>query len=680
MSFTFNRGTFSLSNSNESPQQSPDLSSKFVNNNVNSLGFLLQAATDNSANNAMGPGDHQSGASAPGSNPAGMDQQAMELQQALQMSMASQNQQAAHPSALFATNRPANASAPTAAQTTAQIVTQLQAQQLLAGAGGQVNQQVFATQAQIAAAPAMGATGQQAPSAQGNNNANVINQLVASLQAQQQAQQQVQVQAAIARAFGPGGGGGLSAAGFNNTPMGNLAGMATSISQPSARDILSRMQLVQAVQQDNSNNAAAAASNGNTNDDLVKLQQAQQSASLNDQLNGFKTVGLLNQQVAAFSNNVIPGLNNSVGVSSQGAVIVPCRARGMPVDHNFKTAYFVIPDGIEHGDELVCSYPSCRQAGVKFRYCLHCKVPVAKRNFRNRHRHGVPGGDGGSVTGEDDESVSSAGTTEENGKANPAESLKDDDDYKGVKKEHLVIIPGVERTSDEKKKKKKKNKRVPCRARGMAMAHNFKTSYFIIPDSIQHGDELECSFPSCRSAGAKFRYCLHCKVPVAKRNFRNRHKHGNMGDKKRSPPSASKESGSAPPALPTGEICLPVSDSQNDGEEKASTLKTEEEGDLKPSSLPQQDPVAAAPKNEEESAHSVSVSTGEDANKVQSWVSLLENKPDPNNKEAMTEWMMKVMNASSGGVAAAAAPVASVPESESNEPPKKKFKEESDLL
>eukprot|EP00577_Skeletonema_sp_RCC1716_P025793 CAMPEP_0113399606 /NCGR_PEP_ID=MMETSP0013_2-20120614/15640_1 /TAXON_ID=2843 ORGANISM="Skeletonema costatum, Strain 1716" /NCGR_SAMPLE_ID=MMETSP0013_2 /ASSEMBLY_ACC=CAM_ASM_000158 /LENGTH=160 /DNA_ID=CAMNT_0000284541 /DNA_START=8 /DNA_END=487 /DNA_ORIENTATION=- /assembly_acc=CAM_ASM_000158 len=160
MSFTFNRGTFSLSNSTESPQQSPDLSSKFVNNN-NSLGFLLQAATDNSANNAMGPGDHQSGASAPGSNPAGMDQQAMELQQALQMSMASQNQQAAHPSALFATNRPANASAPTAAQTTAQIVTQLQAQQLLAGAGGQVNQQVFATQAQIAAAPAMGATAQQ---------------------------------------------------------------------------------------------------------------------------------------------------------------------------------------------------------------------------------------------------------------------------------------------------------------------------------------------------------------------------------------------------------------------------------------------------------------------------------------------------------------------------------------
>lgn len=424
------------------------------------------------------------------------------------------------------------------------------------------------------------------------------------------------------------------------------------------------------------------------------------AASINDQLNGFKTVGLLNQQVSAFSNNVIPGLNNSVGATSQGAVIVPCRARGMPVDHNFKTAYFVIPDGIDHGDELVCSYPSCRQAGVKFRYCLHCKVPVAKRNFRNRHRHGLPGGAG---EDDDDESISSGeeGTAEESdGKiaANPVESLKDDDDdddYKGVKKEHLLIIPGVEKTCDEKKKKKK-NKRVPCRARGMPMAHNFKTAYFIIPESVQHGDELECSFASCRSAGAKFRYCLHCKVPVAKRNFRNRHKHGNMGDKKRSPPGASKEAGSVPslPALPSGDaLCLPVTDIQNGGQNKANALEVDGEGDLKPSSVPQQDPVVAAPKNEEEPAHSVSINTGEDASKVQSWVSLLENKPDPNDKEAMTEWMMKVMNASGAGNSAVAPPVVAnvtelntqggdaavavvtaATESDSSQPPKKKFK------
>jgi hypothetical protein len=50
----------------------------------------------------------------------------------------------------------------------------------------------------------------------------------------------------------------------------------------------------------------------------------------------------------------------------------------MPMDHNFKTAYFVIPESVEHGEELVCSYPACRDGGIKFRYCSDCRVPVAK--------------------------------------------------------------------------------------------------------------------------------------------------------------------------------------------------------------------------------------------------------------------------------------------------------------
>lgn len=72
-----------------------------------------------------------------------------------------------------------------------------------------------------------------------------------------------------------------------------------------------------------------------------------------------------------------------------GTVIVPCRARGMPMDHNFKTAYFVIAEDTKHGEDLVCSYYSCRNGGVKFRYCAHCMAPVAKRNFCRRHDHGI---------------------------------------------------------------------------------------------------------------------------------------------------------------------------------------------------------------------------------------------------------------------------------------------------
>lgn len=51
---------------------------------------------------------------------------------------------------------------------------------------------------------------------------------------------------------------------------------------------------------------------------------------------------------------------------------------------------------MKHGEELICSYFACRNAGIKFRYCSHCKVPVAKRNFRKRHKHG-----GEIVAGED---------------------------------------------------------------------------------------------------------------------------------------------------------------------------------------------------------------------------------------------------------------------------------------
>ena len=35
----------------------------------------------------------------------------------------------------------------------------------------------------------------------------------------------------------------------------------------------------------------------------------------------------------------------------------------------------------------MCSYPACRNAGVKFCFCTVCRIPVAKRNFRIRHNH-----------------------------------------------------------------------------------------------------------------------------------------------------------------------------------------------------------------------------------------------------------------------------------------------------
>lgn len=66
---------------------------------------------------------------------------------------------------------------------------------------------------------------------------------------------------------------------------------------------------------------------------------------------------------------------------------IPCLARGMATDHNSMTAYFEIANEVTHGQHLYCSHPVCRAAGVKFRYCLYCKKPVTKQNFRSRHLH-----------------------------------------------------------------------------------------------------------------------------------------------------------------------------------------------------------------------------------------------------------------------------------------------------
>ncbi len=421
-------------------------------------------------------------------------------------------------------------------------------------------------------------------------------------------------------------------------------------------------------------------------------------------------------------------LQSKFGASSYGVTIVPCRARGMPVDHNLKTAYFFIPENSEHGDELMCAYPSCRNAGVKFRYCLHCKVPVAKRNFRNRHRHGVMEDCSDEEDASEEEEVDKTckvevGTTATDihgeichpvgnniGSAAGGDNNDDDDDddYTGVKKEHILIIPGIDNannlsSSDPMNNKKKKNGklRVPCRARGLPLAHNFKSAYFIIPPNIEHGDELLCSFPLCRNAGAKFRYCLHCKVPVAKRNFRNRHKHGK---------------GTPSPTVPSGKTknAYEHEDMQVDGKDAKAEIRDddcenhhaeEEDGEKPPASMESSsgDDVefsqilanvkgitdvsssteSTALSSERsmdddnnnnnnnrtevvvDSASRGTVSSSHDVTKVQKWVEMLENKPGPEDEQAMAIWMANLMNATidhggGGGISEAAVAAASM--------------------
>jgi hypothetical protein len=66
------------------------------------------------------------------------------------------------------------------------------------------------------------------------------------------------------------------------------------------------------------------------------------------------------------SPNKIESKTNARDKTSK-VTIVPCPARGMPLDHDVTSAYFKIPPDIKHGTELVCSFYGCRNSGAQVR-------------------------------------------------------------------------------------------------------------------------------------------------------------------------------------------------------------------------------------------------------------------------------------------------------------------------
>jgi hypothetical protein len=275
-----------------------------------------------------------------------------------------------------------------------------------------------------------------------------------------------------------------------------------------------------------------------------------------------------------------------------------------------QTAHFQIPKDVKHGQELFCSYAACRDGGVKFCYCMHCRIPVAKRNFRIRHHHcdmasPAPDPEETSTTHTTTRppvsaaptyiaptAVSSAPSTSNastqaqlatlilqsslsqqlihpppntSAQANsarqdflrelcffqtlapgnllpsslatnnqmvalpcpPVATVINVTDACGpapipnmINGTQLSLMPTI-RTEGTAPS----TVMLPCRARGMPQDHQFAQAHFVVPQNIQHGDELVCSYSACRDAGVKFCFCTHCRIPVAKRNFRIRHNH-----------------------------------------------------------------------------------------------------------------------------------------------------------
>jgi len=167
-----------------------------------------------------------------------------------------------------------------------------------------------------------------------------------------------------------------------------------------------------------------------------------------------------------------------------------------------QTAYFVIPENVKHGEELICSYFACRNAGIKFRYCSHCKVPVAKRNFRKRHKHG--GEDMAQIPGDDSEAEDEIPHPKKGIPTQITANRKDDD---GLKSESTDSDRKEKKPSAQKgaaarapafESSKKKKKEVPARASAAVPVLQFKEGTKISFDRQKRWMELLEKRPSTR--------------------------------------------------------------------------------------------------------------------------------------------------------------------------------------
>lgn len=123
------------------------------------------------------------------------------------------------------------------------------------------------------------------------------------------------------------------------------------------------------------------------NYNLPNSQQQSLATNVGGETVKAMALGSSQAMLALANKKGVANRNNQVGFQKATCTRVPCHARGMSTDHNALTAFLEIPNDAVHGLHLLCSHPTCRAVGVKFRYCYFCKKPVTKQNFRSRHLH-----------------------------------------------------------------------------------------------------------------------------------------------------------------------------------------------------------------------------------------------------------------------------------------------------
>lgn len=95
------------------------------------------------------------------------------------------------------------------------------------------------------------------------------------------------------------------------------------------------------------------------------------------------------QEAVALTCRPVNSLNPHDAQQGPDFIRVPCKARGVSQDHTAQNAFIDIPRDAPHGLILACSNEICYNSGRRFRYCIVCRTPAAKRNFHVRHAHGL---------------------------------------------------------------------------------------------------------------------------------------------------------------------------------------------------------------------------------------------------------------------------------------------------
>jgi hypothetical protein len=154
--------------------------------------------------------------------------------------------------------------------------------------------------------------------------------------------------------------------------------------------------------------------------------------------------------------------------------------------------------------------------------------------------------------------------------------------------------------------------------------------------------------PGCRNAGVKFKWCSFCGAPVAKRNFNRRHKHS--GEKPKGSFNKSTESASVGKRSRQKDDLLekrPSSSKKARSREKDPDIPesiANRQADESPSSEETDTTSGSGSDRHQQNAMiSQEMFKSFDAPRREAWISLLGQRPDSNDRRAMSVWVRKVL-------------------------------------